>query len=491
MKREAGTHWPISILNGLSAMVALFLPMLMSRYLVADDIGRYKILFLYLMTVPALSLTGGIENGLYFWAGLGEEGKSKVRSGWSLTFAHSLIFFIIVIVTFPWLPQWFGWTMRESLAFAVASFSVALSTFYEALLIARNQIWKGAIFSSSFDTVKTMSILAAVLCFKTAESAVWAFAATSFLKIGVTLFFGAKDGWIPRWPDFSSARDVMKYSLPVSFSGIFDLLMNYSDRFLLSVIITPAQFAIYTFGCLSLPPLQIIERSVNKVLIPKLTLAIKNKDSEEACHLYREALEQIMMIYIPAVIGLFIFAEPIIHLLFTEKYIGAASFLRIYSIWYLFSAIPYDVAARASGDGKWILRTNIIMGIFSFLLCGLLTWLWGAYGALASLILSVAILRIRGLAMMLFQLSWTFKKMIPFRSLYFFLVLSLSLGIFSIAAKGMFKNDLWWFFICGGIFAIIYFMALFFIKKELFGLNKKTKNKNNNNFDDNNQGLGR
>jgi O-antigen/teichoic acid export membrane protein len=472
-------HWPISILNGMSAIVALFLPILMSRFLSPDDIGRYKILFLYLMTVPAVSLTGGIENGLYYWAGLGSDGKPLVRSGWSLTLAHSLFFALIVLLAFPWLPTWLNWTPRESLAFLFASFTVALSTFFEALLIARKKIWAGAFFSSGFDSIKTFSILGSVLYFKTAESTVWAYGIASGIKIIASILFGFKDGWIPLWPDFSSAKQVMKYSLPVSISGIFDLFMNYSDRFLLSVIITPAQFAMYTFGCLALPPLQIIERSVNKVLIPKLTMAIKNEDRALASLLYNKAIEQIMMIYIPSVVGLFVFAEPIIRLLFTDKYLEASEYLRIYAFWYLISAIPYDVGARASGNGKWILKTNAIMGVFSFTLCGIMTWLWGTHGALLALIFSAGILRLFGYTLMLKTFSWSLSKMIPQRSIFLFSILSLFLGIISYLLKSYFVKDIFWLLVCGGCFAIIYLVSLFILRRDLFGVKLPFNNDSN------------
>ncbi len=468
MSQPKVSHWPISILNGLSAMVALFLPMIMSRLISADDIGRYKVLFLYLLTMPALSLTGGIENGLYYWAGLGEDGRPQVRTGWSLTLLLSLIFMVAVIVVSPWLGQWFGWSQGESLAFVIASFTVALANFYEALLIATKRIWPGAFFSAGFDAMKTISLLSAVMYYRTAESAVWAFTVTSLIKIAVTLFFGSREGWIPLIPEFKSIKEVMKYSLPVSVSGIFDLLMNYSDRFLLSVIISPAEYAIYTFGCLSLPPLQILERSVNRVLIPKLTLSIKQHDRQSCIHLYNEAVEQIMMLYIPAVVGLIVFAEPIIRLLFTEKYIAAASFLRLYALWYLVSGWPYDVAARASGDGRWILKTNMIMGAFSLSVCALLTWWLGALGALISLIVSVTMLRFLGFRLMHKKFHWNFKELVPVKSLMLFSTFAVILGIGSFGLKGLFATEFWWLVICGGAFALVYLGVLIYFRRDLF-----------------------
>jgi O-antigen/teichoic acid export membrane protein/peptidoglycan/xylan/chitin deacetylase (PgdA/CDA1 family) len=467
-KSTAIGHWPISFLNGVSAIIALCLPMLMSRLLSADEIGSYKIFFLYLVTVPSIALTGGIENGLYFWGGQGESGREEVRSAWTLTLFNSLVFFLVVASLSPWLAGWMGWTSSQMGAFVFASATVALSTFYEALLIARGKIWSGAIFAAAFDLFKTGLILAFILIYKTAESALWAYTIVCAIKIAMSLILGRKSGWIPLLPTFKSAKSVMKYALPVSFSGVFDLLMNYSDRFLLSVIINPAQFAVYTFGCLALPPLQILERSVNKVLIPRLTTAIQENDKLHAAHLYREAMEQIMMIYIPAVVGLYIFAEPIITILFTQKYIQAAIFLKVYCLWYLLAGIPYDVAARASGNGQWILRTNMLVGTISLLSCVLFTWLWGAMGALASLIFVLVLQRSLGLRQMIRHLSWDLSEMLPTRSLLLFTITSLALGAGSLFATPHFESDTKAFFVCAPIFAIVYFAVLIIAKPNLF-----------------------
>ncbi|MGZ3807981.1 MAG: oligosaccharide flippase family protein, partial [Bacteriovorax sp.] len=256
---------------------------------------------------------------------------------------------------------------------------------------------------------------------------------------------------------------------PVSTSGIFDFFMNNSDRFLLSVLISPVQFVSYTFGCLSIPPLQILESSVNRVMIPQLATAIEREDKLHAAHLYRSGLEQIMLIFIPSFIGLFVFAEPIIKLLFTERYIDSVPYLRLYALWILLSGIPYDVAARASGNGKWILKNTVRMGSFSIILCSLLAWKFGAFGALSAMIITLLVQKSFGFNLMINTYGWSFKEMIPTKTLILYSGLAGLLGIISMLLKNYFDSKIMWFIYCSIPFAIAYLGTLAFLRNDFLG----------------------
>ena len=462
-------HWPITILNGISAVVALIVPMFMSRHVAGDEIGKYKITFLYLSMVNALSFSSGIESGLYYWAVLPDKAKEKVRSAWSMGVIQTVAFFLVLIIFAPIIRPWLKWDWNLYIAFTFASLTMVLGTMYESLLIARGKIWYGAIFSAIFNMLNTITLLIAIVFFKSALVIVWIYFFTMAFKIAVSYFLGTRDNWVPLGIDLSEAHSVRKYYYPVSTSGIFDFLMNNSDRFLLSLLISPLQFASYSFGCLPIPPLQILETSVNRVIIPQLASAINKDDKLHAAHIYRSAVEQIMFIFVPAFFGLFIFAEPIIKMLFTVKYLESVPYLRLYSILILLSGIPFDVAARASGNGKWILKNTIRMGTFSLVLCSLLAWKFGPYGALTAMIITITIQKFFGFSLMTNTYGWSLKEMIPVKTLLIFISVSVLLGALCYMLKNNFSNSILWFFSCGGAFAILYLSTIFWLRKDLFG----------------------
>lgn len=462
-------HWPISILNGIVALLSLAIPIYMSRVVSSEEIGKYKILFLYLTMIPSLTLCTGIESGLYYWTGLIKNAREKVRGAWSMAIIQSVTFFIIIMIFSPIIRLWLNWSWEEYISFAFAGLTVVLSSLYESILIGRKKIWTSAFFSTVFNTINVLMIISAIFIFKSAVIIVWGYAFTMSLKIAASYYLGVKEGWIPLGLDLKEAKNVVKYYLPVSSAGVFDFLVNNSDRFLLSLLITPAQFVSYSFGCLAIPPLQILESSVNRVIIPQLTTAIEKNDRSHAAQLYRSGLEQIMLIFIPACMGLFIFAEPIIKLLFTEKYIDAAPYLKLYAVMILLTGIPYDIAARASGNAKWILKNTIRMGVFSLILCVVLASKFGPFGALMAMIITLVIQKTFGFNLMVKTYNWSLKEMIPFNTLFLYMALASFLGLSSVIVKRYFTNDLTWFIVCGLHFAVIYLATLAVLRKDLFG----------------------
>ena len=65
MVGKSTSHWPISITNGAAAVLNIFLPIALVRILTLDQMGRYKVFFLYVALSPGLFLVSGLSNGIY------------------------------------------------------------------------------------------------------------------------------------------------------------------------------------------------------------------------------------------------------------------------------------------------------------------------------------------------------------------------------------------------------------------------------------------
>src|SRR5262249_16641519 len=137
------------------------------------------------------------------------------------------------------------------------------------------------------------------------------------------------------------------------------------DQMVLSFRLNTAQFALYAMGCLSVPPLDIFEISVNRVLIPGLSRALSSQMYTRAADLFADSVSELYLYLLPSTVGLILFAQPIVTILFTERYASAASYLQFYALTYLFFALPFDAVARARADGGWILRTYILFSALS------------------------------------------------------------------------------------------------------------------------------
>ena len=110
-----------------------------------------------------------------------------------------------------------------------------------------------------------------------------------------------------------------------------------------------------------------------------------------------------------------IYSDPIIRILFTERYMPAVPFLRVYALYYLCFALPYDAVARALGDGKWILRTALLFALPSMGATWLIAGYWGAMGALITFLTVQFLIRIYSLGHQRRNFAVPYSKFIPFK----------------------------------------------------------------------------
>ena len=134
------------------------------------------------------------------------------------------------------------------------------SSFFEETAIAMGNIWTGALFSSGLDLTRTIAILVTALI--TAQPGRRFSSRTSRLPhaarplLGYVL--GLRRGWVGFKWNTELFRAVWKYAFPVSVAWGFGILVNFSDQVILAKFVSPAEFAFYSIGCLTVPPLIIL-----------------------------------------------------------------------------------------------------------------------------------------------------------------------------------------------------------------------------------------
>jgi len=456
------SHWPISILSSGSSLINMAMPLFLVRILAPEEVGLFKVFFLYVMFFPAFSMTSGIVNGLYYWAGRDARRDRAFQASSALLLVFGLVFSIAVFGFRAWLPTVRDFGSSQALAFAAAVFGAIAGTFFEEASIARGQVWRGAIFANGFELVRTATVLTVALITHDLAAVFWTHGALSVAKAVVGFAWGYREGIVrfglePLRSD--ATREVLRYAFPVSLAWMFGIFTNYADQLILSTQLTSAAFALYAIGCLTVPPLTIFEFSVTRVLIPSLSKAFDQGDAALAARLYRKAVDELAWILIPAVVGLVVFAQPIIQLLFTDQYAEASKYLSWYALSYLALMIPYDSVARAQGNAKWILGNFTFFSILALGLCFGLTRLYGPMGALAGILISKAAMR----AFALFAIRRHLQGFFPLGSILKYAFVATALGVGCWAARPLFRSPVVWFLISGVAFTIAYFSLLFLI----------------------------
>ena len=457
------SHWPITLTNGITALFMVFLPLALVRLTTPDQMGRYSVFFLYFLICPSLFMVSGLTNGLYYWAGKYPSTKPEVRQSWTLLLGVGLTLCAIGLAFAPRLAALLKLTVLDVRILLLNAPLGLASKFMEDLLIARGDIWKGSFYSSGLNIVRAATILAAAWLTHNMQAVFWSFLAWNAVRTLIGLFLLHKTDEILLNFSWEKTKNVLRYAMPVSIACAAILALENIDQIILSMRLSPAKFAFYAAGCLSIPPLQIFETSVNRVMIPRLSQAFSEENRSKAASLFSEGVSELFCFLLPATLGLMIYSRPIVQILFTDRYISAANILRFFALTYLFTSIPYDAVARSRGDGRWIMRVSILFAIFSISATWLAAGRWNAMGALIATLACHLCMRLYSLTYARHALRTPYSEFLPLQTILPQCGLAAIAAACSILARPFFANPKTWFMVTGPLFTLLYFGGVYLV----------------------------
>ncbi len=462
-KLKAG-HWPVFIISMISAITNLFLPVALVRILDPVEIGIYKIFFLYAQSITFLSLTGGPLYSVYYWIGKKDQSIRYVEHAWILSFLLSVVSAIVGLAFSVPLSKVIAISETQTILLLLSAITAAPASFYGEYLIARGRRIDGSLFNSGFEILKGIIIVTLVYVTKHIDAAFWGFTVLFLIKLCLAAYLGKREQILTFKFDRNKLKEVWKYCAPISIAGVLGFFLEKVDMILLSSQLSPESFAFYSMGCLAVPPLYILEMSVQKVLVPAVSSAYHAMDKFSMVLHYRKAQSDIAYLMIPAVFGLIIFNRPIIELLFTAQYLESAIYLKIFALTYLAYIIPHDAIPRATGHTKWILKLYCILTPLSILVVYVCAGQWGAKGALISSMVFFYLPKIPGLIYSSQITGYPIYKLIAWRGLIFYTGINLALMALCYMLRPSFETEKMWFFVLSPLYALIYLGAVNIIK---------------------------
>lgn len=450
------SHWPLSIVSSSTSLINLLLPIVLVRILPQESVGDYKIFFLYLSLVPAFAMIAGLVSNVPFWAGQKNYSTERLKASFQLVLASSVIFTLLGFAANSWIAHAFNWSLFQANLFAIAIFGSVGHQFIEDCLISKGRIWASAFFSASFEVAKALLLVFAAWHWNSTSAVFASFGFIMACKVLIAIVLGIKNDFLSLSINQKDLLNVARKAAPVSLAAVFSIFIDRADQFVLSNSLSAAQFAIYSLGCLVVPPLLSLETSIMRVSIPQIAAALSSGNSKQAARLHSYAVEQLALLIVPASIGLMIFAEPIVTLLFTPLYIEASGYLRVYALSYLILILPFDASARAIGNTPWIFRSFIFFSLVCVLAAFAGAYSGGAYAALAATIFAKTLMRLWGLRFSKHTLKASFSELLPLGSLLKEALLIAAISLLVLALRPLFSSSVLWLVVCGSLFVALY-----------------------------------
>ena len=188
-------------------------------------------------------------------------------------------------------------------------------------------------------------------------------------------------------------RRIVEYSVPLTATRGAGVLDKRVDTILIGVLMNPAAVAFYTIGKQVSSVCIVPARALGFTISPMYGEQQATDQDRQAARLYEQSLEHVLLLYVPAVVGLVLVADPMVRHVFGAEYLGAVPVLQVLSLYVLVSAIN-----RITSDGLDFLgraRDRAIVksatAISNFVLNLLLIPAFGVVGAAGATVVTYSV----------------------------------------------------------------------------------------------------
>jgi len=368
---------------GFKSLIGIIL----ARILIPAEFGSYRQLFLIYTTFSTLLLLGIPQSLLFFLPKLRhiDSKREFISRTVNLITVLAFVFGLAMFLFRGIIARLFNNPQLNVLLilYAVYPLFMFLTQVYSSITLGLKQPAKTTLFTLFTVLTDLVFILGIALLTKNLYYIVLGVMLSALLQWGFAQFnllqYKTKASFDPDY-----YRDMFRYSLPLGLSSILGMLSVQLDKFVISGFFTPAQFAIFSVGAMELPFISILSNSVNAILLPSIS-----GDPAQMTEVYRAAVRKNALIILPLAMLFFLFARPVITLIYTDTYAASVPFFKVYLLILPLRVATYGIIFMALQKTRYIMLNSVIILSLNLVLNLILVQVMGMMGAaLATVIVS-------------------------------------------------------------------------------------------------------
>lgn len=234
----------------------------------------------------------------------------------------------------------------------------------------------------------------------------------------------------------------LSFALPIALTSTIDVISRWLDKFVISFFLGTEPLGVFSVGAIELPFVSVFVASVYSVISPVLNSLHHKKDYEGFINLITKTLKFTAKIVWPICAYLFIFADHLIPLAFTNNFKGSVEPFRIYLLLMPLRIFLFGVIIIALGQPRAVfwaalgsLTLNIFLNIFLVIHIGFL-------GPAIATVVSTYLQVIWLIGFILVNLKVKIYELIPFHTLFDIGLTSLLAVMIAFTLTRAFENDL-------------------------------------------------
>ena len=346
-------------------LVTFVVSIVLARILAPEDYGQIALITVF-MTILQVFVDSGLGTALIQKKDADDLDFSSV---FYFNFVVCLILYTVMFITAPLIA---GFYNDDSLTpiIRVISLTIVISGVkgIQQSYVSKNMLFKRFFFATLGGTIFS-AFLGVALAY--AGFGVWAIVAQQLSNTTIdTLILWLTVKWRPKKVfSWERLKGLLSFGWKILASSLLDTVYNNIRSLIIGKFYSASDLAFYNKGK-QFPNLIVINinSSIDSVLLPSMSQEQDNRSRVKT--MTRKAIRTSSYIMWPLMFGLAIVAEPLVSLIFTDKWLPCVPYLRIFCFTYVLWPIHTANlnAIKAMGRSDMLLKLEIIkkiMGVIS------------------------------------------------------------------------------------------------------------------------------
>ncbi len=368
-------------------LVTFIVSIVLARILAPEDYGTIALVTVF-TTILQVFVDSGLGTALIQKKDADDLDFSSV---FFFNFAVCLFLYAVMFIAAPFIAVFYDDTTLTPVI-RVISLTIVISGVkgIQQAYVSRHMLFKRFFFSTIGGTVFS-AIFGIGLAY--AGCGVWALVAQQLSNTAIdTFILWLTVRWRPKKMfSWKRLKNLLGFGWKLLVSSLLDVCYNNLRNLIIGKMYSSSNLAFYNQGD-KFPKVIVtnINTSIDSVLLP--TMSSAQDDRERVKNMTRRAIKTSTYAMAPLMMGLAFCAEPVVHLVLTDKWLPCVPFLRVFCITYMFWPVHTANlnAINAMGRSDCFLRLEIVKKTVGMVL--LLSTMWFGVMAMAYSLLLNSIL---------------------------------------------------------------------------------------------------
>jgi O-antigen/teichoic acid export membrane protein len=346
----------------LAFAATFFIPVVLARVFEPVGFATYKQLFLIYTTVYLISQAGMASSLYYFLPRSPRDAGRYIANSLLFLGVTGLAGFGVLLLLGPQLGHWLNNADLTHHIFWIGLylFLMMISATLEIVLISRGRyLWASASYAV-FDLARAVASIVPVLIFRNLDGLLKGLVLVACLRAIATLYYFWSDFRETFHLDRALLRSQLAYTMPFAGAILVEILQGSIPQYVVAYLSSPATFAVFAVGCLSVPLVDVAASPTSDVMMVRMQETLSSGHLRSVLKIWHETTGKLALLFFPLAALMVAGAREIIILLFTVKYVASIPIFMAWSMTILFAILQVDGVLRVFAQTRLLLVLNVM-----------------------------------------------------------------------------------------------------------------------------------